>query len=287
MFSIVMPLYNKENCVLATIETVLSQTYPHFELLVVNDGSTDRSLEVVKNIKDTRIKTIEIVKSGVSNARNVGIDNASFDIISLMDADDFWEPNYLETVLRLFTKFPDADVVSVNHDGVANKLILVKAPNIGNEGIKSYLNLAVETNYNVMWSSAVSVKKRIFNFYGGFNTNLDFGEDLEMWFRLRNTKIVFTPNVLAHYNLGSENNTWAKNNKRKLEKTFVYSFRIQDYTGIEKKHLMRTVKFNLKYHLLSKNPVAFFRLLLKHRFAGIDYIISELFKLFCKKLFLR
>jgi len=91
MFSVVIPLYNKERSVKNTIESVLNQTFQDFEVIVVNDGSTDNSLEVVKSFNDERIRIINQKNSGVSSARNRGIKEAKYEWIAFLDADDLWE----------------------------------------------------------------------------------------------------------------------------------------------------------------------------------------------------
>lgn len=90
-FSIVIPLYNKEKSITTTINSVLNQTCGDFELIIVNDGSTDTSLEIVQSIKDERIRIINQKNGGVSSARNQGIIEAKFDWIAFLDADDLWE----------------------------------------------------------------------------------------------------------------------------------------------------------------------------------------------------
>lgn len=98
--SIIIPLYNKANCIGATIESVLAQRYGNFELLIVDDGSTDKSSDEVKTFSDPRIKYFYKSNGGVSSARNFGIDNAGCEWIMFLDADDTLEPDCLSTLLR-------------------------------------------------------------------------------------------------------------------------------------------------------------------------------------------
>ena len=100
-FSIIIPLYNKEKFIENTIQSALNQTFLDFELIVVNDGSTDGSLELVKAFKDQRIKIYSIRNDGVSKARNFGIQKASTNLIVLLDADDLWKSNHLEELYNL------------------------------------------------------------------------------------------------------------------------------------------------------------------------------------------
>src|SRR5690554_7052561 len=96
MFSVVIPLYNKELSINNTIQSVLNQTFQDYEIVVVNDGSTDKSLEVVKQINDFRIRIINKLNGGVSSARNRGIEESKFDWIAFLDGDDLWMENHLE-----------------------------------------------------------------------------------------------------------------------------------------------------------------------------------------------
>lgn len=98
-FSVVIPLYNKENYIQDTIESALNQTFADFEIIVVNDGSTDESLDIVENNNDSRIKTHSIKNSGVSRARNIGIQKAKSDYIVFLDA------RVIELSLFSFTLF--------------------------------------------------------------------------------------------------------------------------------------------------------------------------------------
>jgi glycosyltransferase involved in cell wall biosynthesis len=103
LVSIITPMYNASRFVGQTIESVLAQTYPHWEMLIVNDGSKDNSAEIVAEYakKDSRIKLLHQQNAGSAAARNNGIRNASGRYICLLDADDLWEPVFLESQLNL------------------------------------------------------------------------------------------------------------------------------------------------------------------------------------------
>lgn len=113
--SVVIPLYNKGNVVARSIKSVCQQTLADFEVIVVNDGSTDNGREIVRAFNDTRIHLIDQVNSGVSAARNRGIAEACADLIAFLDADDEWRPDFLETVLRLSERFPDCGVFATSY----------------------------------------------------------------------------------------------------------------------------------------------------------------------------
>lgn len=105
-FSIIIPLFNKEHVVSETIKSALNQTFTDFEIILVNDGSTDHSISKVEAIKDKRIQLYNIENKGVSHARNYGISKAKAEYISFLDADDYWYENHLENLHFLFNKHP-------------------------------------------------------------------------------------------------------------------------------------------------------------------------------------
>ena len=105
--SIVIPLYNKSNAISKTITSALQQTFTNFELIIVNDGSTDNSLDIVNSINDDRIKIYNTKNKGVSAARNFGIAKSSSNYIAFLDADDIWLPNHLDNLNTLLNNYPD------------------------------------------------------------------------------------------------------------------------------------------------------------------------------------
>lgn len=110
MISVIIPLYNKEAIIDRTLRSVLSQNYDDFEVIVVNDGSTDGSVEIVKSINDKRVRIIEQHNGGPSKARNTGIENALGDWLYFIDADDEMEPGSLKHFSELIKQFPQADM---------------------------------------------------------------------------------------------------------------------------------------------------------------------------------
>ena len=109
-FSVVVPLYNKENCIRMTLESVKKQSFKDYEVIVVDDGSTDCSLEEARKIKSENITIIHQQNQGVSVARNTGILHAQGQYIAFLDADDEWEPDYLKTIDHLIEKYPESDM---------------------------------------------------------------------------------------------------------------------------------------------------------------------------------
>jgi glycosyltransferase involved in cell wall biosynthesis len=189
MISIVIPLYNKEKQIANTLKSVLAQTYTNFEIVVVNDGSTDDSVAVVASINDNRIRLIHQENAGVSAARNHGIAEAKGEFIALLDADDEWKPDYLATQMHLAEKYPQCDVFATNYEfrnefSKVTPTIIRRLPFASADGILSnYFEVASNSN-PPLWTSAVIARKSAFESIGGFPIGIRSGEDLLTWARL-------------------------------------------------------------------------------------------------------
>ncbi|WP_343707620.1 glycosyltransferase family A protein [Flavobacterium sp.] len=207
MFSIVVPLYNKEKSVPRAIESVLEQSYTNFELIIVNDGSTDDSLNVVGNIKDERIKIINKKNGGVSSARNVGIENANSEWICFLDADDYWKQNHLEVIAELQSKYKEGKLYStlVCENSEKGIEFIENSLTDNYEGyIDNYFSLA--SKGTIFHSSSVCVSKKALLEIGSFDPNLKHGEDLDVWFKLMmKNKAVIRKVGTAVYDLLGEN----------------------------------------------------------------------------------
>lgn len=112
MISVVIPLYNKESIVEQSLRSVLSQSFRDFEVIVVDDGSTDRSAEIVRDINDPRIRLVSQANGGPSKARNTGIREAKGEWILFLDADDELLPNALHHFHELISKYKDANLIA-------------------------------------------------------------------------------------------------------------------------------------------------------------------------------
>src|SRR5690606_38009132 len=127
MFSVVIPLYNKELSIQNTIHSVLNQTVQDFEIVVVNDGSTDNSVEKVVEIFDARILIINKPNGGVSSDRNMGVEEAKYEWIAFLDGDDLWKVNHLEEIVKMMKLFP-SDKVFVNSFEYSDKRLFFRHP---------------------------------------------------------------------------------------------------------------------------------------------------------------
>ncbi len=204
--SVVIPLFNKEKAIRNTIQSVLNQTVQDFELIVVNDGSTDGSRQVVESISDPRITLINKENGGVSSARNVGIKAASSDYIALLDGDDFWDKSFLEEQLKLIADFPNAAMWGVNYAFINGDKCTPCDQGMGN-GFRGYVENYWGTKHNDLFcSTSVVIRKSVFVQVGNFDERICYSEDLDMWYRIiLNYPVVFYDKVLSYYNQNAEN----------------------------------------------------------------------------------
>lgn len=208
MISVVIPLYNKEKQIANTLSTVLSQSYQDFEIIIVDDGSTDGSVEEVHKIKNARIRLIHQANAGVSAARNRGIEEARGEYVAFLDADDEWKPEYLATQYFLTRKYPQCDVFACNYEfrnaeGNVRPTIVRKLPFGGEDGVLSNYFEVASHSHPPLWTSAVMVRKSAIQAVGGFPVGVKSGEDLLTWARLAvQNFIAFTKKSMSIYNLG-------------------------------------------------------------------------------------
>ena len=183
-FTVVIPLYNKAATIERAIKSVLNQTVQDFEIVVVNDGSTDKGLEIVSKINDPRIRLIAQENQGVSAARNRGIEEAKHELIAFLDADDEWLPEFLETISELVKAHNDCDVFATGYfQQFGNKKIRVlpiKMPDGFHGKIDNFFFL-IEKFPTPIHSSAIAVRRTAILSTGGFCLGVYSGEDLLMW----------------------------------------------------------------------------------------------------------
>lgn len=197
MFSVVIPLYNKEKYIREAVESVLAQDYKHFEIIIVNDGSTDASLDKIQDITDPRIRIINKENAGVGAARNTGISHASFEWIALIDADDIWTPNHLSELKLIIEQFPSSGLISTSKKsfyGDSNKIVsdLDSSPQNKTRLINYFLEPIIQT-------SAAAIRRDAFEEIGGFSNHKN-GEDIEYWVRLAlSYPVAFSDRVTCYY----------------------------------------------------------------------------------------
>lgn len=212
--SIVIPLYNKETAIERTIQSVLCQEYHDFELIVVNDGSTDHSLDVVKGISDERIRIINQQNSGVSAARNRGMNEANGEYVLFLDADD----NLLENALNLISCADGYDVVFGSFVQTDSRGEIVSRSLNSRVGeIKDVFRSYWNREFYVRMGNFM-VNRQFLNRVVPFRTDLSLYEDLEWLMRLIvNAKVYVSNQIILDYKRGE---TGLSRGYKPIEKDF-------------------------------------------------------------------
>jgi len=207
MFSIIIPLYNKARYVEKAIQSVLIQTYQEFELIIVDDGSTDNSLQIVQQINKSTNQQINIIiqaNFGVSTARNNGVKAAKCDYIVFLDADDWWAPTFLEEIKALILEFPEGAFYASSYFKVKygkNISAQVGVPDGFEKGYFDYCKAYAMSLWMPVWTGAVVLRKDVFNEMQGFKPHLKLGEDFDLWIRIAlKYPVVFLNKPLSNYN---------------------------------------------------------------------------------------
>lgn len=200
-------MYNKEKSVAAALNSVMAQTYQDFEVIVVDDGSTDDGAAVVEQYTDSRIRLIRQANAGVSAARNRGIEEAKGEYVAFLDADDQWMPEFLEEIVALQREFQKCKAFATSYFfsmyGESSSIILRKIPFDGMRGILTNYFEVASYSHPPVCSICVCIERVLLLKIGGFPLGITSGEDLLTWTRIAvRTDWAYSLRALARYNLG-------------------------------------------------------------------------------------
>lgn len=254
-FSVIIPLYNKEKYIQNTLNGVFNQSFINFEVIVVNDGSTDKSVAVLNKFTDNRLKIMHQKNQGVSVARNTGMENAKANYICFLDADDTWKPNHLQVFFDTITKFPQAKMYCGRYVTQISKNTFIKNNFIDIEDhYEGYVNDFFKSSLinRVALTSAVCINRDIFNEIGGFNKNVSSGQDLEYWIKIAiKYKVVITNRKTLIYNFLIENKSLSKTHiNNKTIPNFDQFLSDEQINKSLKKFLdLYRIEYALKYHI--------------------------------------
>ena len=201
MISIIIPLYNKQDYIRATLDSIFSQSFVDFEVIVVNDGSTDESLSIVNSYHDKRLHVFDKENGGVSRARNYGYEKSKGDWVMFLDADDTITPNCLSVLYQLMVDFPSSTLVCANYNIILEKHNIVKGCKLQNRGL---LSNPFKELWNKKWNlrlGAYAMQRNVFNTVGGFCTFMKRGEDVYFNNELiHNSIIALSSDIVMSYN---------------------------------------------------------------------------------------
>lgn len=204
-YSVIVPLYNKAPYVRKALESIVSQTFTDWECIVVDDGSTDNSADIAQSIIASLSETdhfiIRILRqpnSGVAVARNSGVKVSRGEFVCFLDADDWWEPNFLEEMDKLIKEYPDAGLYATNYvyykPGKTHMALKLE---------RGYMNYPEAYLHGEMpvWTGAACMPRKVFDEMGGFPFGIKLGEDFLLWAKTAlRYKVAFCEKPLAYYN---------------------------------------------------------------------------------------
>lgn len=240
MISIVIPLYNKEQSIAKTLDSVLSQSYTDYECLVVNDGSTDRSQEIVEQWictkQDNHFRLINKENGGVCSARNRGIQEAKGEYIALLDGDDLWDKDFLKEIVHMQHDFPEAGMWGINFAEMYNGKLVRHLDTGLADGYRGYVEnyFGFVHQSDLFCSSSVVIRKEVFDRVGNFDERIRYAEDSDMWFRIIvNYSVAFYDRYMVFYQYDAENRAM---NKKRLLRNWLPYFVDKYRTEVYQKH---------------------------------------------------
>lgn len=202
-FSIIVPLYNKAPYVRKALESIMSQTYKDFELILVDDGSIDNSASIcegyLSKLSTFDSRLIRQANSGVAAARNRGVAESHGKYVCFLDADDWWEPKFLEEMDKLIEEYPDAGLYAMNYiyykPGKTH--VALNLP----RGYMNYPEAYCEGSAMPVTSITTCMPRKVFDEMGGFPVGIKLGEDFLLWAKTAlHYKVAFCEKPLAYYN---------------------------------------------------------------------------------------
>ncbi len=203
-FSVIIPLYNKEREVEATVRSVLAQTVQPLEIVVVDDGSTDDSRRVVESIGSPLVRLISQKNAGECATRNRAMSEARGEWFALLDADDCWKPEFLEEVAAMIAEWPDCGIYSTAFE-VVSPTGRVRGNCPTERGVVENFWRESMTHY-VTIPSATVLSRKVVEELGGFPEGMKMGGDQWMWIKIASHhRVCFSPRALCDYSMVASN----------------------------------------------------------------------------------
>lgn len=232
--SIIVPIYNAEKWLNKCLDSIVNQTYKELEIVLVDDGSTDSSLEICNKykLKDNRINVISIENNGVANCRNVGLDNAHGDYVLYVDSDDWIEHNIVEILLKDI-KDNNVDIALCKYDYCDEKIDKDSSIEILEENTVIEEFIKHRKFQGMLWNKLI--KRSLFEGVR-FNTDIGYGEDAQLMWKIIKKGINMSVNskILYHHYVNNEGISNSKFNTVKYDAVKVWSEILNDVRNIYK-----------------------------------------------------
>jgi glycosyltransferase involved in cell wall biosynthesis len=205
--SVIIPAYNAEKYIVQSIRSVLAQNYSPIEILVVDDGGTDRTIEIIRH-EAPQARIISQANGGAAAARNTGLRNATGELICFLDADDGWFPGKLEAMVAYLRRHPEAGLVSheLLHwkpDRSGDYPELVRPDRRGlpetEAGRTGWIYPVLLLEGCMVHTSSIMLRREVFEHVGFFNTDLKVGEDYDYWLRASQKYQIHTLNEIYSF----------------------------------------------------------------------------------------
>ncbi|MCB4799526.1 glycosyltransferase family 2 protein [Neotamlana laminarinivorans] len=248
LISVVIPLYNKAKYIEDTLKSVINQTFKNFEIIIINDGSTDDSVEAAKRINDSRITIYNQTNLGLSQARNNGIKKGRAKYIAFIDADDLWLPNHLEQLFELIKKYPNRGLYCTGYSIKKSDTICTRASFNGlPKNFKGIIPNFFKNSLHhcVAWIGAICIPKFVFEDIGYFDTDIYSEQDTDMYIKIALKYEVVLDNSYcsAIYNRTIDDNMYSFSNKKKIPK-LLYSYKEIESTNNDLKKYIDINRFS-------------------------------------------
>lgn len=290
-FSVIIPLYNKEKYIEKALKSILKQTFTDYEVLIINDCSTDKSAEIASTFLSEKVQLIHHEKnSGLAASRNTGIKKARANYVTFLDADDVWKPHFLEKIFQLIETFSEARIFATNYEEIWDQT--VKKPHNGSENLPEHFTgyvdfFKINLKQGIYNHGSVCVHKQVYEKVGFYNENIQLSQDLDFNIRANyQYKLAYDNSVQMSYFMQTDNQltrssivnktipnydlyeNWTKNNadlKKYLDfERYVLGKRLKKNNDLRWKKMTANIdtnNLNWKQNLLLKLPSSMLNLI--------------------------
>lgn len=288
-FSVIIPLYNKRDYVVRAINSILAQSYTKYEIIVIDDGSTDGSLEEVESIKNSKIRVFHQSNAGVSVARNAGVRKSEHDYVVFLDADDVWLEGLLSELNILINRFPTAGIYGVNNyfEYANGKIIYENYNGLFNNKkigiIKDYFGIFSKYGKSPFCNSGCCYPKHVFNEIGGYKAGVRLTEDSDLWCRIAfKYDIAYSAEPLITYHMETAGNTHHVFEPKDFEVSVTLNKALM--SNSIKPNLVKSVKKLIAFqqlNLVKRAIISGYRLFAFKKLMNIDLFLNNPIKTTC------
>lgn len=261
LFSVVISLYNKELFIQDTLNSVLDQTFDDFEIVIINDGSTDKSEAIVQSFSNPKIKYFKTENKGASRARNLGIEKATGAFIAFLDGDDLWTPDHLRELNHLILTYPNAGIYASRYELIFKNKTKYRPEFKGittnyTGFVADYFEASL--HYAIATSSSIAVPKKVFETVGNFNPNISSGQDNDLWIRIALKYPVAIGNKVTASYLHFIENSLSKTSilKKKIKDFDFYKEEEKQNPSLKKYLDLYRMEYALQYKMAGEKKTA-------------------------------